>query len=141
MGKGIICKDDNLFFDMLKQGMENKDKIKIAKCTKALHAFFMEPKRLLQKKIQAIGVSTSADFPLITKDSFNVTVQSQNFDMGYEKVFKLIPLGQNQDAWEIYDVANSLTFVRVEEGQRIDVAGYTGRIRNKEQKILESYTK
>ena len=74
----------------------------------------------------AIGMSVSSDVPIVTTESFNVTVQSQNFDMGYEKVFKLVPLGENQDAWEIYDVANSLTFVRVEEGQRIEVAGHTG---------------
>ena len=75
---------------------------------------------------QHTGISTSSDFPIITKDSFNVTIQSQNYDMGYEKVFKLVPLGEKQNSWEIYDVANSLTFVKVQEGQRIDVAGFTG---------------
>jgi hypothetical protein len=46
--------------------------------------------------------------------------------MGWEKAFRQVPLGKGQDSWEIYDVANSLTFVKVEEGQRIDVAGMTG---------------
>jgi len=126
MPRGIICKNDNKFFDMLTQGLEEKDKVALGKCVVAMQGFMNEPQIALRKQIHATGISTSTDFPLITKDSFNVTVQSQNFDMGYEKVFKTIPLGENQDAWEIYDVANSLTFVRVEEGQRIDVAGFTG---------------
>jgi len=129
MPRGIICKDDNKFFETLIKGIENKDESAMNKCIMALKAYVNEPTIILEKQkkqIHAVGVSVSSDFPLITKDSFNVTVQSQNFDMGYEKVFRLVPLGTNQDAWEIYDVANSLTFVRVEEGQRIDVAGHTG---------------
>lgn len=129
--RGIICKDDKKFFEYLVSGVENKERDKLEQCEYALQAFFNEPQTRLEKQKKSImaqntGVSVSSDFPIITKESFNVTVQSQNFDMGYEKVFKLVPLGENQDSWEIYDVANCLTFMKVEEGQRIDVAGYTG---------------
>lgn len=125
---GIICKKDKKFFETLEHGLDDKDEVALQKCVVALKAFFNQPQRILKKRIHAqmTGISVSSDFPIVTKDSFNVTVQSQNFDMGYEKVYKLIPLGDNQDAWEIYDVANCLTFMRVEEGQRIDVAGFTG---------------
>lgn len=128
MPKGIICRDDNKFFDMLFKGIENKNEELLDKCEVALKAFMTEPQAKLRKQIMAqnTGASVSSDFPIITKESFNVTVQSQNFDMGYERAFKTVPLGENQDCWEIYDVANCLTFVRVEEGQRIDVAGFTG---------------
>lgn len=128
---GRICstnEKDRLFVDMLITGVEQRNEEKIEKVCAALQAFLNRPKTLLRKRIQAqhTGVSVSSDFPIITKDSFNVTIESQNFDMGYEKVFREIPLGENQDAWEIYNVANSLAFVKVEEGQRIDVAGHTG---------------
>lgn len=125
----IICKNDRMFFDNLFSGLDEKNVSKVGQCCVALQAFLNKPKTVFkknQKQIQAVGISVSSDFPIVTKESFNVTVESQNFDMGYEKVFRDVPLGENQDAWEIYNAANSLTFVRVEEGQRIDVAGYTG---------------
>lgn len=128
-----ICKTtekDWKFFEFLHDSIFNEDKEKELKCHVALQAFLNKPNILFKKKMeiqaQHTGISVSSDFPIVTKDSFNVTIESQNFDMGYEKVFKDVPLGENQDAWEIYNAANSLTFVKVEEGQRIDVAGYTG---------------
>ncbi len=100
------------------------DSAKFHKTKLALQAFTYKPQTLMRKKIQAVGVST--DFPIITKESFNVTIESDNFDMGWEQAFRQVPLGKNQDSWEIYNVANSLTFYQVEEGQRIEVAGLSG---------------
>jgi hypothetical protein len=100
------------------------DKTKEQKLNVAVQAFVYKPKTLLKKKIQAVGVST--DFQILTKDSFNVTIESDNFDMGWEKAFRQVTLGKGQDSWEIYNVANSLTFAKVEEGQRIEVAGLSG---------------
>lgn len=123
---GIIAKSDKKFFETLEKGI-NKDIVAINQVTAAIQAFMNQPVTMLKKIMaQNNGISVSSDFPIITKESFNVTIQSQNFDMGYEKAFKVVPLGDNQDSWEIYDVANSLTFMQVEEGQRIDVAGFTG---------------
>lgn len=129
----VICntnKQDQQFFELLYKGIEQKNTECLDKCAYAIQAFLNKPKKVWKKQLeiqaQHTGIGVSSDFPIVTKDSFNVTVQSQNFDMGYEKVFREIPLGPNQDSWEIYDVGNSLTFMRVEEGQRIDVAGYTG---------------
>ncbi len=124
---GRICKDDNKLADMAYNWVAKRDEVSREKVCFALQAFVNKPKTVL-KKVQAqhTGISVSSDFPIVTKDSFNVTIESQNFDMGYEKVFKTVTLGAGQDAWEIYNAANSLTFLKVEEGQRIDVAGYTG---------------
>jgi hypothetical protein len=133
----MICstkEKDKKFFDLYFDGYNQRDEEKLQKCSVALQAFLNKPRILLKKRIegthtiqaQHTGISVSSDFPIVTKDSFNVTIESQNFDMGYEKVFREVPLGENQDAWEIYNAANSLTFIKVEEGQRIDVAGYTG---------------
>ena len=46
--------------------------------------------------------------------------------MKWELAYRQVPLGKNQDSWEICNVANSLQFFRVEEGQRIEVAGLSG---------------
>jgi len=123
----IICKDDLKFFEKLELGLKEKNKPEIEKCIIAMNAFLNKPRRLLRKiQAQHTGITVSSDFPIVTKDSFNVTIESQNFDLGYERVFREIPLGPNQDAWEIYNAANSLVFIQIEEGQRLDVAGFTG---------------
>jgi hypothetical protein len=107
------------------------DKVKLHKTRLALQAFVYKPQAIMKKKIQAMNkkvqaVGVSTDFPIITKESFNVTIESDNFDMGWEQSYRQVPLGKNQDSWEIYNVANSLTFYQVEEGQRIEVAGLSG---------------
>jgi hypothetical protein len=89
-----------------------------------LQAFVNEPKCLIQKKLQAFTVST--DLPEILRNVFNVTIQSNNFDMGWEQAFKQVPLAEGQFVWEILDVANSLAFVKVNEGQKIIASGITG---------------
>lgn len=109
-----------------KNAIENKDAVEVKKVTGLISAFMNEPKAEMTKKIQATGVST--DFAIVTKDSFNVTIETDNFDMGWEQAFKSVPLGKNQDSWQIYNVANSLTFRKVEEGGRIEVDELTGTI-------------
>jgi hypothetical protein len=109
------------------------DYSKERKIKMALQAYLQEPK-LVQKKIQAmqkkvqaqVGVTTSGDFQVLTRDSFNVTIESDNFDLGWEQAFKQAVVAKGQDSWEIYNVANSLTFIQMMEGQRLDVAGYEG---------------
>lgn len=126
---GFIAKDDIAFFDALKRAQENReqekpDKTLETKLNLTLQAFLSKPKKEYEKKIQAVGVST--DFSILTKESFNVTIETDNFDMGWEQAFRQVPLGKNQDSWEIYNVSNSLTFYKVEEGQRIEAAGMEG---------------
>lgn len=118
-----ISKNDQLFFDTLEKAsagdLRSQTDVRIA-----IQAFLAEPKAVKQKKIQGFGVST--DLAELTKDAFNVTIQQDNFDLGWEQAFRQVVLGEKQDSWEIYDVGNSLTFMKVEEGQRIEVAGITG---------------
>jgi len=125
-----FVKNEQAFFNAVrdvylatKEG-RSYDKTKLANINMALQAFHMKPKTTYKKKIQAVGVST--DFEVLTKDSFNITTEMDNFDMNYERCFRDVTLGKGQDSWEIYNVANSLTFSKVEEGQRIEVAGLTG---------------
>lgn len=125
---GYLARNDielcNAVREIAIENQPDKNRIKEHNVKKALQAFLYKPKTLFKKKIQAVGVST--DFPIITKESFNVTIESDNFDMKWEMAFRNVPLGKNQDSWEIYNVANSLTFFKVEEGQRIEVAGISG---------------
>jgi len=106
------------------QAVDKKDRQLFNKIQVALNAFMLEPVRAVRKKIQAVGVST--DFAQLTKDAYNVTIQEDNFDLGWERVFRMVTLGRGQDSWEIYDVDNSLTFHKVEEGQRIQVDELSG---------------
>jgi hypothetical protein len=122
----VLYKKPELFLDHLIKGWEG-DKNANDMVKHAISAFLLEPNtefKKMRKKIQAEAVST--DFALVAKDSFNVTVEEDNFDMGWEQAFKQVPLGKNQDSWEIYNVANALAFQLVEEGQRIQVDELSG---------------
>jgi hypothetical protein len=93
----------------------------------ALQAFIQRPKteqKKMLRQIQAVSVST--DFAQLTKDAFNITIENENFDMGWEKAFKQVTLGRGQDSWEIPDVANGLQFRKYQEGQRVRVEGMSG---------------
>lgn len=128
----MIAKDDIKYFEDIERALALRkagtpDKKLENKLTYALQAFVEKPMRVKKendKKIQAVGVST--DFAVITKESFNVTIETDNFDLGWQAAFRQVPLGKNQDSWEIYNVSNSLTFYKVEEGQRIETAGMVG---------------
>lgn len=98
-----------------------------AQVRQCLQAFLYEPKiqqRKFKSQMQAITVST--DIAELTKKAFNITLAEDNFDLGWERAFQVISLGEYQLSWELFDVANSLTFVQVGEGQRITVNGITG---------------
>lgn len=126
--KNIICKNDALFFDMLSAAHTGGSSAKAeqGKIKVALQAFLMEPLVAVKKQIQAFGVST--DFEQLTTNAFNVTVQEDNFDLGYEQAFREQTLEQGRDFWEIYDVQNGLSFRQIEEGGRIEVEGLTGTV-------------
>jgi hypothetical protein len=118
--------DWNLMMDKLYDAYVNKNEESANMVRGAIQAYSLEPIRNKQKKvgIQATGVST--DFAILTKDSFNVTMEEDNFDLGWEQAFRQVTLGRGQDSWEIYNVANGITFTKVEEGQRIEMNKLTG---------------
>ena len=91
----------------------------------ALLAFMKKPTQF-QKKIMAEGVST--DLPIITKESFNTTLEIDNVDNFWELAYQKVPLGEKQDSWEIATLTNSLIHRKVEEGQRIQVDEITGSL-------------
>ena len=131
---GYLAKSDQLFFDTLVKGIEEGNGLHMLQVRAALQAFLMKPKHEISKKIQALrsvaiqAVGVSTDFAKLVSDAFNVTIGAQNFDLGYQQAFRDVPLGQNQDTWDIYDVQNGLSFRLIPEGGRIQVDELSGTV-------------
>lgn len=119
-------KNDRLFFDDLQMILTNREKAAplVPRVKKALQAFIIAPKVQQKKIIKAFG--TTADLTQLTKSAFNVTVEEDNFDMGWEPAFRSVPLSSGDLGWEIYNVTNGIEFQKVEEGGRIEMNGLSG---------------
>jgi len=132
MGKINKKGSDIDFFNQLSKGVEYRNPNHLKECAEALQCFLQEPKKAMKEKIkamaniQAVGATVSSDLPQVTTDSFNVTLESDYFDMGWEQSFKQAPIDRDKFYWEIYNIANSLTFNKVTEGQKLSQAGFTG---------------
>lgn len=124
--KNKITLDDKLFFNMVWKACEQRDMNAANMVNAAITAFVKKPIKVMKKQIQAVGVST--DFAKLVSDAYNVIVEEDNFDLGYEKVFKNVPLGDREDSWDIYNVENGLTFRKIQEGQRLRVEGLKGTL-------------
>lgn len=128
-----LAKSDELFVEVLEKGLDMGDKVGLSKCRVALQAFLMRPKIEVRQKIQGLrkmqGLSAvSTDFAKLVSDAFNVTIGVDAFDLGYQPCFRDVPLGTNQDSWDVYDVQNGLTFRLIPEGDRIQVDGLSGSV-------------
>jgi len=130
-----IAKSDDLLFETIEKGLDKGDRVALGQVRVALQAFLMRPKVEVRKRIQGLaaiklqaitGVST--DFAKLVSDAFNVTIGADNFDLGYQRAFRDVPLGTRQDTWDIYDVQNGLTFRLVPEGDRIQVDSLSGSL-------------
>jgi hypothetical protein len=123
-GKNIKGKElnDELFFDSLHKAIIGNNGRGDFKAV--LQAFLQKPRKILQKKIQAFTVST--DLPLLTGESFVITVDQAAYDLGYEQAFAEVPPVKGKLYWTVIAGHNSLTFMKVPEGGRIVTAGKTG---------------
>lgn len=70
--------------------------------------------------------SGSADLPQLTKDVFNVTQQTPEYDMGWAQVFRTIPLLQGQLNWEIASTGTGVTFRAIPEGNSVEIYSLKG---------------
>ena len=103
----FITKNDTLFAEMLDAAVNKGNEEAGEMCKVALQAFVNAPKKAakakriaaMQKRLQAVGVSTDID--VNTTDMFNVTVEEDNFDMGWEAAFRQVNLDPFRDFWEI----------------------------------------
>lgn len=118
------------FFKAAANPRNDESQKTLLKANVGIQAFYSEPmvrvKKQVQamKKIQASAVST--DFDQLITNAFNVTIQEDNFDMGWEKAFQTVPKDPQKEFWTIYDVENGITFRKYEEGQRVRVEGISG---------------
>jgi len=116
-----------LLADYLHAGIESGDKEKLGKAMVAISAFMSG--KDLRRSIQASsadGMATSTDFERVERQTMNLFIESDYFDNFWQAAFKPVTLGSGQDSWEIYNVENGLSFRKVAEGDRIDVAGLKG---------------
>jgi hypothetical protein len=121
---GYIAKDDLLFADTLYKGIIEKDVVAAQQAAVAIQAFMTKPVRMLKKKIEAFSVST--DFAQLTQNAFTLTIESDNFDMGWEAAYRTVPLDPKKNFWTIYNVINGIQFYKMPEGGRVKMDGMTG---------------
>ena len=107
---------------------------------KGIKLNYKQQKSVLKKSIQAFmhktGVmnenkiiqafSGSSALPVMTKDIFNVTQETPNFDLLWENSFKGIQLRKGELSWEIADVAESMVFELVPEGGKCKFFNVSG---------------
>ncbi len=92
---------------------------------KAIQAFIHKVASGTEKKaIQAFSGST--DVPKLTKDVFNVTGITPEYDLGWQKAFKGIRLMKGQLEWEIADVQDFSDFELTPEGAKCKIGSAGG---------------
>jgi hypothetical protein len=122
---GDVRKDRMLFDDLNKMlDDRNYASKKVDGVKKTLQAFLWAPKVRQREIIKAFSVSS--DFERLTEAAFNVTIEEDNFDLGWQKAFRNVPLAKGSLGWEIYTVTNGIAFQKVEEGGRIEQNGMAG---------------
>lgn len=84
----------------------------------------------IERPIQAFA--GSADLPALTKDVFNVTMQTPNFDLLWSESFRGVSLAKGQLSWEIATVDTGITFKMIPEGGKVEYADIAG-----EKEIVE----
>jgi len=76
------------------------------------------------KLIQAFAGSSA--LPVLTKDVFNVTAETPNFDLEWSAAFKGVQLKKGQLSWEIANVAEGMVFELVPEGGKCKFYSVSG---------------
>jgi hypothetical protein len=115
--------EDSLFFNEVEKA-RGGDPVAAKKVHAVLQAFVEKPKKILQKKMQAMTVST--DLPQIFGESFVITVDQTDFDLGYEQIFQDVPPTKGKNFWSVISGHTSVTFKKVAEGGKIETNGKTG---------------
>jgi len=126
-----ITKNDVLFADLLYKAAYEKDAASRDNCLVALQAFVNKPAKEMKATIQAFkksiqAFSVSTDFSLMTTNAFNMIVEEDNFDLGWQQACRDVPRDADKDFWEIGTVTNGITFQQVQEGQRIEMNSMAG---------------
>jgi hypothetical protein len=121
----------NLNYNKICEALLSKDREKAKQVSLAIQAFHNEPatrefkQKIQAMKMQALGIAVSTDFADTANKSFNAFFELANFDLEYEKAFKVVPVSPYKNSWEIHTVKNGLAFRKVAEGETIEVYGMT----------------
>lgn len=92
---------------------------------KSIQAFMHAPAiGTVERPIQAFA--GSSDLPALTKDVFNVTMQTPNFDLNWADMFRGINLMKGQLSWEIATVDSGVAFKLIPEGGKVEYADLAG---------------
>lgn len=78
----------------------------------------------IEKAIQAFSGST--DLPKLTKDVFNATGKTPNYDLGWQRAFRGIQLMKGQLEWEISEVEDFSDFELTPEGAKCKIGSAGG---------------
>lgn len=133
--KNYFCNDDEALFKLLERAnnRENVDEKDILKVKAALQAFVFKPDIMKRKMLPALkakiqAVASSTDFPINITNAFNMIVDEQNYDMGWEAAFQDVPKDSNKQFWEIVTGHNFINFRRMPEGARLRVEEISGEL-------------
>lgn len=86
-------------------------------------SYLMSPQKI-NGQVQAAGVSS--DFAPLSRGEYTLDVNRDNWDTGWEAVFKRVNVSPGQLFWSIYDVYNSFSFDKIEEGGRVKSQEWKG---------------
>ena len=131
-------KKQQLLIDYLHDGIHGGEKNKLEKAMVAISAFMKgsDYRRVPLQAASASGMGTSTDFERVERQTMDLFIENDYFDNFWMAAFKEVTVAQGQDSWEIYNVENGITFRKVPEGDRIDVAGLKG---TKETVYVDKY--
>lgn len=79
-----------------------------------------------EQKMAIQAFSGSSDLPQLTKDVFDVTAKTPNFDLAWQQAFKGMSLRKGQLSWEIADVETGGTFELIPEGEKVKFESLSG---------------
>lgn len=80
--------------------------------------------KIQAQKLQASAVSS--DFPGLPRGGYDLNINQDNWDNGWEDSFKTKPVAMRQLFWTIYDVSTSISFQKIEEGARLVKQDFAG---------------
>lgn len=92
----------------------------------AIQAFMHNTGMGKDRKGAIQAFSGAADLPKLTENSFSTTQEADQPDLGWQRAFKTVTLGDTDLAWEIPTVDKSITFELIPEGAKVKIQSLKG---------------
>lgn len=91
---------------------------------KSLQAFVAQPIRKNKDGSFIQAFTASSDIVQTTADVFNVTQETNNFDLLWQRAFNSQRVRQGQLFWEIATTTDGIAFRKIAEGDKIEYEGF-----------------